>query len=799
MIHRFILLPATTLGAGVLLAAAPARDYPVQAVPFTEVQVADAFWSPRLETNRLVTIPYAFEKCEETGRIDNFAKAGGLKEGKFQGIFFNDSDVFKVIEGAAYALANHADPELEAYVDGVIDKIAAAQEPDGYLYTARSLCGEDYMPPGGRERWSDIGSGHELYNVGHLYEGAIAYFQATGKRKLLDVALKNADLICATFGPGKRENPPGHQQIEIGLARLYRITGDEKYLRQAKFFLDARGRPEGHRLYGEYSQDHKPVVDQEEAVGHAVRAAYMYTGMADVAALTGDPSYVTAIRRIWEDVVGRKLYITGGIGAAGGHEGFGAEYFLPNRTAYCETCASVANAMWNHRMFLWTGDAQYMDVLERVIYNAFLSGISMNGDRFFYPNRLESFTGESRSPWFDCACCPANIVRFLPSIPGYAYAHRDNDLFVSLFLGGTARVPLADQTVTVTQETRYPWEGRMRLTLQPERGGRFGVRLRIPGWAQNRPVPGELYRFADTSDWKPEMRVNGDSVAFEIRDGYARIERSWQAGDVIEWSLPMPVRRVLASDLIEDDRGRVALQRGPVVFCLEGVDQPNGYVQNLVIPDQAALWTSFAGDLLGGVQTVGGEAQVVRRDAEGNPELDGAQEFRAIPYYAWAHRDRCPMTVWPARELSAAKPLPGPTLAYRSKVTVSRGGTVSALNDQLEPRNSIDHSNPYFHWWPQKGTVEWVEYNFPEPTRVSAVEVYWFDDTGIGECRVPASWRLLARVDGEWQPVSHPSNYGVKADGYNRCVFDPLMTGALRLEVQLQEGWATGIHEWKVE
>lgn len=631
------------------LLGATARDYPIHAVPFTEVTVADDFWTPRLETNRLVTIPYAFQQSEETGRINNFAKAGGLMEGGFQGIFFNDSDVYKIIEGAAYALALHPDPKLEAYVDGVIDRIAAAQEDDGYLYCSRTLCTPDNMPPGGKERWSNIRDGHELYNVGHLYEAAVAYVQATGKRNLLDVALKNADLICEVFGPGRREDPPGHEEIEIGLARLYRLTGDEKYLRQAKFFLDARGRPEGHRLYGEYSQDHKPVVDQEEAVGHSVRAAYLYTGMADVAALTEDPSYVKAIQRMWGDVVNRKLYITGGIGAEGGTEGFGAEYFLPNRTAYCETCASVANAMWNHRMFLWTGEARYMDVAERVVYNAFLSGISMKGDRFFYSNRLESFSGERRQPWFSCACCPANIVRFVPSIPGYAYAQRDRDLFVNLFISGGTQFEVAGRIVQLDQQSRYPWEGRIQLTVNPDQPARFALRLRIPGWAHNEPTPGTLYRFVNSVDQPPQVLINGEAVAHETVDGYARVDRVWSPGDRVEFRLPMPVRRILADERVEADRGRVALQRGPLMFCLEGVDQPEGHTLNLVIPDEAPIRSEYRPELLGGVEVLTGKAEVVRRSAEGQPVANGTQDFTAIPYYAWAHREPCAMTVWPAR------------------------------------------------------------------------------------------------------------------------------------------------------
>ncbi|MEK6754524.1 MAG: beta-L-arabinofuranosidase domain-containing protein, partial [Bacteroidota bacterium] len=439
-----------------VIAGGQMKDYSIKQVPFHQVRVEDEFWSKRLEINRTVTLPHNFKQCEETGRIDNFAIAGGLKEGKFRGIHFNDSDVFKVIEGASYTLALHPDPQLDHYLDSVIAIIAAAQEPDGYLYTARKLIRDDYQPPGGKERWVGIKDGsHELYNVGHLYEAAVAHCLATGKKTLLNVALKNADLLCNTFGPGKRGEVPGHQEIEIGLVKLYRTTGEEKYLKLAKFFLDERGNAEGHELMGEYAQDHKPVREQTKAVGHSVRAGYMYSGMVDVAALTGDASYVNALDRIWRDVVDEKLYITGGLGASGGNEGFSSGYSLPNLTAYCETCAAIANALWNYRMFLWHGDGKYIDIIERAIYNNFLSGVGMSGDRFFYPNRLEVFgSGAKRSEWFECACCPTNDVRFMPSIAGYVYAHDENDLYVNLFIGGETTVKMEKRTVDVKQETR---------------------------------------------------------------------------------------------------------------------------------------------------------------------------------------------------------------------------------------------------------------------------------------------------------------------------------------------------------
>jgi len=431
-------------------------DYPIQPITFEKVAVTKGFWAERLETNRRSTLPACLKKCEETGCIHNFEVAGGLKDGGFQGIFFNDSDVFKIVEGAAYTLTMKPDPELAAYVDDLIAKFAAAQEDDGYLYTARTIGDPKYNYPGQEGRWSHCRDGHELYNVGHMYEGAVAHYQATGKRNFLDVAIKSADLVCEIFGEGEgqRIDVPGHEEIEIGLVKLYRVTGDKKYLDQANFFLEMRGRKDKRKeLYGDNRQDQQPVKDQKEAVGHAVRAGYMYAGMADVAALTGDREMIDAADGIWENITSKKLYITGGVGGSRDGEAYAGNYELPNRTAYNETCAAIANVLFNHRMFLLHGDAKYMDVVERTIYNGFLSGVSLQGDTYFYPNPLSSDgrtkfnhdAGAERSPWFGCSCCPSNIVRFVPSIPGYMYATKDDSLYVNLFATGIAEVEVGGQ------------------------------------------------------------------------------------------------------------------------------------------------------------------------------------------------------------------------------------------------------------------------------------------------------------------------------------------------------------------
>jgi uncharacterized protein len=788
------------LSLGILPGDSGHRDYPIKPVPFTSVAIKDNFWSKRLDINTTVTIPHNFKQCETTGRIDNFAKAAGLIKGRYEGLQFNDSDVFKVIEGASYTLQIHPDPVLDHYMDSVITLIAAAQEPDGYLYTPRKLMDSAYTPPGGRDRWVGEKAGsHELYNLGHLYEAAAAHFQATGKRNLLTIALKSADLICNTFGPNKRHEVPGHQVIEIGLCKLYRVTGEEKYLNAAKFFLDERGNAKGHDLIGEYAQDHKPVVEQDSAVGHSVRAAYMYAGMADVAALTGDASYIKAIDRIWQDVVDTKMYLTGGIGATGGNEGFSHPYELPNLSAYCETCAAIANAYWNYRMFLLHGDAKYLDIVERIIYNGFLSGISMEGNRYFYPNPLTSFRGAQRPEWFVCSCCPTNIVRFVPSIAGYVYAQEGKNIYVNLFIGGETNIKTDAGIVKMSQVTNYPWDGGVKLTVSPETPEPYALRIRIPGWAQNRPVPSDLYRYMDQNNEPYTIKINGRPVQVSMERGYAVLKRIWMKGDVIDVNFPMPVRKVVANEKLLEDVGRVALERGPILFCAEWPDNKDGAVVNLVLSDNAPVKTHYRKDLLNGVQVIQTSAVPVRRTLQKTLVTDPPQEYVAIPYYAWAHRGPGQMNVWAAREVSRAVPLPAPTIAGLSKVTASRGRMAEALNDQLEPRSSNDHAIPYLHWWPKKGTTEWVQYDFKKEETVSSTELYWFDDTGDGECRLPKSWRVLYKSGEGWKPVETSSPYTTEKDRYCKVTFKPVATTALKVELQLEPSFSAGIYEWNVE
>ncbi|MCH8315429.1 MAG: glycoside hydrolase family 127 protein [Planctomycetes bacterium] len=611
-------------------------------VPFTNVHLTDEFWAPRIETNRRTTIPYCFTKCQETGRIDNFAKAAGLIAGEFQGIYYNDSDVYKVIEGASYSLAARPDTELDAYLDDLIAKIAAAQQPDGYLNTYHTLVEPD-------KKWTNIRRMHELYCAGHLIEAAVAHHQATGKRTLLNVAINLADHIESVFGPGKRHDAPGHQEIEIGLVKLARVTGNKRYLNLAKFFLDQRGRAEDRETYGPYCQDHKPVVEQTKPVGHAVRAMYQYCGMADVAAITGDEPYLNALDNLWRNEVETQLYITGGVGARRRGEAFGGDYELPNATAYNETCAAIGNAMWNHRMNLLHANAKYADVLERIIYNGFLSGVSLSGDRFFYPNPLESDGEYHRSEWFNTSCCPVNVVRFVPSIAGYVFAHDDHDVFVNLYVAGSATLSLPSAEVKITQQTQYPWDGDVRLTVELQTPREFAINLRIPGWVTDSPVPSDLYSYVDDSrtDHQPvTIHVNGEPVDnVPVQLGYARLDRMWSSGDVIELQLPMPIRLVRSHEKVEANRGRVAIQRGPMVYCLEAMDV-DAPLDQILVPVDVALTAAHRPDLLGGVTMIRGTALVAPQAEEDHASEPKRVEFTAIPYYAWDHRDPGAMMVW---------------------------------------------------------------------------------------------------------------------------------------------------------
>lgn len=635
-------------------------DYPIQVVPFTKVKLTDNFWLPRIQTNHTVTIPASFDRCEETGRVKNFEMAAA-KSGKFCTIYpFDDTDIYKTIEGASYSLSLYPDKLLENYIDSLIVKIGNAQEPDGYLYTARTINPEQPHAWAGNERWErERELSHELYNSGHLYEAAAAHYQATGKRNLLDIALKNADLVCSVFGHDKKHVAPGHQVIEMGLVKLYRITNKKEYLETAKYFIEERGHYKGYDSNskdpwksGAYWQDHKPVVEQFEAVGHAVRAGYLYAAMADVAALTGDNGFLAAIDSIWENVVTKKIYVQGGIGAVGDGERFGDNYQLPNRTAYNETCAAIANVYWNHRMFLLHGDSKYIDVLEKSLYNGLISGVGMDGKSFFYTNAMEIKNGvshrdmeTSRSGWFPCSCCPTNVARLVPSIPGYMYAQKDNSVYVNLFANSKTMVEVNKRPVEIVQENNYPWNGKLLFTINPKSSQEFNVMIRIPGWAHNEAIPSTLYSFENESEAKVQITINKKPTEFKVEKGYAVLAKKWKKGDAIEVNLPMEVRRVVANAHVIDDLGKVALQRGPLLYCAEWPDN-FGKAGNIILPPNIEFKVVHKDDLLNGVTVLTSEAIALDIDDKGQNVSTVKMPFTAIPYYAWAHRGKGEMTIW---------------------------------------------------------------------------------------------------------------------------------------------------------
>jgi DUF1680 family protein len=612
-------------------------DYPITNVDFSKVHLSDNFWNPRMEQNQTVTIPVALQQCYDTRRVLNFQKAAAILRGENIGYFdtectFDDTDIYKILEGMAYSVQAKPNAQLDKQMDELIEIIAAAQEPDGYLYTPRTAGNPAGMHGWvGAKRWEKTPDlSHELYNSGHLFEAATAHFISTGKRTLLDIAIKNADLLVKDFLEGGLTYEPGHQIVEMGLVKMYRVTGNEKYLKLAKYFLDLRGQKGVMRQ--EYSQTHRPIVMQDEAVGHAVRAAYMYSGMADIAAIMNDKTYLHAVDEIWHNVVEKKYYITGGIGARHAGEAFGVNYELPNLSAYCETCAAIANVYWNWRMFLLHGDSKYYDVIERTLYNGVIAGIGLDGKHFFYPNPLESDGTYQRSEWFGCACCPSNLCRFTASVPGYIYAHHNENLYVNLYIQGTADIDMADGTVTLTQTTNMPWEGAVSIEVDkiqnPER--EIAMMLRLPGWANGQPVPSDLYSYVDPQNANITVKVNGEAVDYTMVNGYMTIKRTWAEGDVISFELPMDAHKTVTNELVVDNTDKMSIERGPIVYCIEWPENDN--LQNCFMTEAATAQPVWTDDLNGLMKLSITE--------------EGSNGMTAIPYYAWANRGMGDMKVW---------------------------------------------------------------------------------------------------------------------------------------------------------
>ncbi|MBA4746035.1 MAG: glycoside hydrolase family 127 protein [Muricauda sp.] len=619
-----------------------ASGYPIEPINIRNVKVHDDFWLPIIQRVQEKTIEYAIEKCREEGRFDNFLIAGGEMEGSVKGAMpFDDTDVYKIIEGASNSLISAPNPELEKLLDSLVSIIKVGQETDGYLTTWRTI--DPAKPPASwvkvdkGERWESLDMSHELYNAGHLFEAAVVHYKATGKRNFLDIAIKNADLMVQTFGEGegKIAAVPGHQIIETGLIKLYQTTGKKDYFDLAKYFLDHRGKPKHHELFGDYSQDHVPVIDQDEVVGHAVRAVYMYAGMTDIAAIEKDTAYLKAVNALWDNMVNKKMYITGGIGAKHEGEAFGENYELPNLTAYNETCAAIGDVYWNHRLHNLTGDVKYFDVIERTLYNGLISGLSLDGQKFFYPNALESdgvykFNQGActRKDWFDCSCCPTNVIRFLPAMPGLIYSKTDDTIFVNLYAANDATVDLKSQTVKLSQETSYPWNGKVKISIDPkEEKGNFAMKLRIPGWARNEVLPGNLYQYATTTNITNKISLNGEELDVQAEDGYFTISREWTKGDVLELEFPMEVRKVEADQLVEENKGKMSLEYGPMVYAVEEIDN-KGSFDDIQLTPSDEFNVEKQPELLGGVNTISNK------------------KLTAIPYYAWSNRGIGKMKVW---------------------------------------------------------------------------------------------------------------------------------------------------------
>lgn len=805
-------------------AIAVADERPLAGVSFEQVELTDAFWLPRLETQRQVLVPYSFAQTHEA--VTDLKAAAELLAGRVPNPLppphrYRTSDLFKVMEGAAYLLALQRDAALEEQMDEIIDVIAAAQQPDGYLNATRTLYPHTPIDMMGDGRYAFIDHSHELYIVGHLYEAAVAYYRATGKRKLLDVAERNAQHVERVFfqgdpkyNGGKPKNQAdGHEEIELALVKLAEATGNPAYSKLAQKFLDIRGVtyvPHGEGVQSPtYAQQHAPVREQRAPTGHAVRATYLYAGMADVAAALGVDYYDDALKQIWENMVDTRMHITGGLGAVHGIEGFGPEFDLPNDDAFNETCAAVGNVLFNWRMFLRYRDAKYLDVAEIALYNNVLAGVNLRGDRFFYINPLAAdgyrpfnHGRPERSPWFGTACCPTNIARLVPQVPGMIFVTEDGGLTLCLYAASRTTIELGGVKTEVVEETKYPFDGRVDVTLQPERPARFAVRLRVPSWTGQQFVPGKLYRFVDADLNEDEVRffVNDKPVKIEVERGFAKVEREWSSGDRLRLELPMPVRASVCRDEVEADRGRVAFTRGPLVYCAESADNTAHVYNYLVRPPQALVTARFD------PQTISGhEVEAIALEAE---TLDGAGKLSPamlalVPYYAWNNRGVGSMAVWlPDNEATlrrGALVIDDNAQHFKSATATHTfdSDRVKAMIDGRLPKNSFDASIPRWTSWPQRGEMQTLEFELARPIELRTVEVYWYDDHG--GVQTPSRWELEVQRDGQWRPfpLYNTDFYGVAPDQFNVVhPAEPLTVERLRMRVWPREDAAAGVLEF---
>jgi hypothetical protein len=771
-------------------AQAVLRSDPLRAVPFQDVAVKDPFFAPRIEVNRTSTVEAVWKQCEDTGRLRNFAVAAGEVEGKHQGFLFNDSDVYKLVEGIAYALHQKkalggSDPALQERTQALIRTIAKAQMSDGYLNTYYQLAA-----PG--ERWKDIAHGHELYCAGHLIEAAIAWKAATGDTTLMDVAVKFAGHIAAEFGPGRRLDPPGHPELELALAKLHEATGEKRWLDLLRFFIGQRGSKQGRAGFGEYAQDHLPLREQKTIVGHAVRACYLYAGAADLARLDGDAGLLSGLGTIWDDLVGTKMYVTGGIGNSAANEGFTKSWDLPNKSSYCESCASIALAMWSQRMYLATGEARHAENVERQIYNNIPASVSMSGDRFFYVNPMET-AGAARQPWFDCACCPTNIVRYLPAMGERVYATSgeglDDTVWISQHFASSTTVVVKGVETKIEVRTDFPDTGRLEILVDPRENVAFTVKVRKPTWAK------EVW-------WRvhPEHAPTQVQVAPDAAD-WIVMSREFKPKDSFQVHFLMPVRRETSDERVVGNRGRVALARGPQILCLEGVDA-EGAARSVVLPDDARFEVAPERTLKNTRVAKSKGLLVERKDRQ---LATRPIPIKLVPYATWGNRGAGDMLVWLPTRPDLALPKGAGHMGQVAGHWVSashcfQGDTVAGVLDGAPPKSSNDHDVPRTCFWPHKGGEAWVEVELPRKQSISKLRVYWFDDTGRGECRVPKSWRLLARQGEEWTSVQPAAGgFGVGVDAWQEVAFAPIECDGFKLEIAQQDGWSSGILELAYE
>lgn len=828
---RFIGFALVCALAGLSSAACSGEDVSAQKVdesltqiPFNKVTLNDNFWLPRLQTQKKTLVPFSLEKTESA--VENLRRVGAYLRGEkvteqFTGPYYVASDLFKVMEGAACLLTLEKDAELEKQMDEIIDVIAAAQAPDGYLYEHHILPKHLRNPHNyaGDTPYSYVVHSHELYNMGHMYEAAIAYYRATGKRKWLDVAEKNARHINKVFFEGDPNynggkpimQAPGHEEIELALVKMYQTTGEKLYLDMAKKFIDIRGvtyNPNGEGVMSyDYAQQHHPVREQRTAIGHAVRATYLYSGMADIVATMGDTTLLPALDAIWHDIVDKKMHITGGLGAVPGIEGFGPEYVLPNKDTYNETCSAVGNVLFNYRMYLMSGDAKYVDVAEVSLYNNVLAGVNLEGNRFFYVNPLEADGRKTfnhgragRSPWFTTACCPSNLARLIPQVSGMIYSHTDDNIFCSLYVGSSVEVPLKAGAVKLQQQTEYPFEGDVNISVEPAVDGEeFTLWLRIPSWLNDKFVPGELYSYADGVTSKYSLRVNGRRVKSEVVDGFVPVRRAWKSGDVVELNLPMDVRFIVADERVKADSNRLCVTRGPLVYCAEEEDneqQVSTYFISNAKP-QASVG-KFSEGIMNGIYTISMPAEAALAEQETKSSLT------LVPYYAWNNRgDNEAMNVWFARDAATVREsmvFPVGNIASIKATYTYQNDDELAPVDGKQPTNSFDRTIPRWTAWPQVGKKQSVEVKLKKKQPIESVSVYWYDDKG-GVQR-PVEWNIDYFVDGEWHEFKPyvTDRFGVELDQFNMVhPAAPIEAEALRINMMPKKESSIGILELLVE